>query len=83
MIMSFTRMFEKELLENIAHASSVVITSIRAMEVDAIIPSPCWVTIEILLEILWEEVRGYRYTGFDITFVKFISKHFVTILRKF
>lgn len=56
MIVSFTRIFEKELLEDVAQASTVVITSIRAIKVNAIITFPCWVAIQILLEFFWEEV---------------------------
>ena len=71
----------KKPLKDITETSGVEIRAIRPMEGDAIISSPGWVAIDVLLEFMWKAVRGYGYFGFNITFCKFITKNSVAILR--
>ena len=60
-----------------------MVSSIWAIEVDAIISSSVRMTIEVLLELIWKGMIGYRDLGLNIAVLKYVSKDLIPIFRKF
>ena len=83
MIVMLTAVFAVEGLETVAEASCEEISTIMPIGMYAIISLSCWMTINVLKELLRENVRANRDLVLDITFLKLITEDFVAIFREF
>ena len=83
MIVMFTAVFAEEGLETVAEASCEEISTILPIGMYAIISLSCWMTVNVLKELLRENVRANRDLVLDITFLKLITEDFVAIFREF
>ena len=69
-------------MEDIAEASSEVISAVRTIEVDAIKVVLFRMTIKILLELLRKSMRSNEHFVFHIRVSKFFSEYSIAIFRK-
>ena len=83
MIVMLTTVFAVEGLETVAEASCEEISTILPIGMYAIISLSCWMTVNVLKELLRENVRANRDLVLDITFLKLITEDFVAIFREF
>ena len=78
-VMGLAGILRQESLEDVAETPRVVVSPIWTMKVDAIIASPIWVSIEVLLEHCGKIMGSNTYLSSDITSSKNISDDSVAI----
>ena len=82
MVVRFSTVFTQEALEDVADTPCVKVSSIRTMKVDTIVSFSSWMSINVLLEFVWETVVANSDLGFGITSLKLITQDLVCILSK-
>ena len=83
MLVMFTAVFAEEGLETVAEASCEEISTILPIGMYAIISLSCWMTVNVLKELLRENVRANRDLVHNITRLEFITEDFVAVFSQF